>query len=220
MSLGINNTGYTNSEILSGSSLRLDSVVDIKKEQEPLKPTLDEWKDNNEKLRSSSPFNQAGAVYEKSDVKVDNSTYSINKMNKADRSAIAEAMRREADNQRQSLINMVKDMLGKQGQKAKEAGGFDPFGGTVTEEARRKAAQDISEDGYWGVKQTSQRLFDFASALAGDDVEKMKKMQEAMNKGINQAAAKLGGLPSISRDTQEAANSLFDEYYKSKGVEV
>ena len=43
-------------------------------------------------------------------------------------------------------------------------------------------------------------------------------MQEAMNKGINQAAEKLGGLPSISQQTQEAANNLFEEYYKSKGV--
>ena len=51
---------------------------------------------------------------------------------------------------------------------------------------------------------------------SSDDVEKMKKMQEAMNKGINQAAAKLGGLPSISQQTQEAANNLFEEYYKSK----
>ena len=48
----------------------------------------------------------------------------------------------------------------------------------------------------------------------------MKKMQKAMNKGISQAAAKLGGLPSISRDTQDASNSLFEEYYKSKGVEA
>ena len=45
----------------------------------------------------------------------------------------------------------------------------------------------ISEDGYYGIKQTSERLFDFASALAGDDVEKMEKMQTAMQKGISTA---------------------------------
>ncbi len=37
---------------------------------------------------------------------------------------------------------------------------------------------------YYGVKQTSQRLFDFAAALAGDDVDKMKEMQKAMEKGF------------------------------------
>ena len=33
----------------------------------------------------------------------------------------------------------------------------------------------FSEDGYWGVKQTSSRIFDFAMALAGDDEEKMQR---------------------------------------------
>ena len=35
------------------------------------------------------------------------------------------------------------------------------------------------ENGYWGVKQTSERIFSFAQALAGDDEEKMTKMKEA-----------------------------------------
>ena len=70
------------------------------------------------------------------------------------------------------------------------------------------------------MKQTSQRLFDFASALAGDDVEKMKEMQKAMEKGFKLATKAWGKeLPSISNDTLSAANQLFDDYYKSKGVE-
>ena len=162
----------------------------------------------------------AAAVYEKSDNSSSaKATYDIGKKSSTDRAAIVEQMKSAQDEQRQSLINMVREMIKTQGGKQKEANGFSAFGGTVTEEARRSATEAISEDGYWGVKQTSQRLFDFASAIAGDDVEKMKKMQAAMNKGISQAAAKLGGLPSISRDTQEAANNLFSEYYKSKGVE-
>ena len=146
-------------------------------------------------------------------------TYDIGKKSSTDRAAIVEQMKTAQDDQRQSLINMVRETIEAQGGKQREATGFSPYTGTVTEEARRSASEAISEDGYWGVKQTSQRLFDFASAIAGDDVEKMKKMQAAMNKGISQAAAKLGGLPSISRDTQEAANNLFSEYYKSKGIE-
>jgi hypothetical protein len=82
---------------------------------------------------------------------------------------------------------------------------------------KAQAQEDISEDGYWGVKQTSQRLFDFASALAGDDVEKMKKMQAAMEKGYKLATKSWGkDLPSISSDTINAANKLFEDYYKSK----
>ncbi|MCI7557656.1 MAG: hypothetical protein MSS86_03365, partial [Lachnospiraceae bacterium] len=72
--------------------------------------------------------------------------------------------------------------------------------------------------GYWGVKQTSQRLFDFASALAGDDVEKMKEMQAAMEKGFKKATKAWGGdLPEICKQTLSAANKLFDDYYASKG---
>jgi hypothetical protein len=88
---------------------------------------------------------------------------------------------------------------------------------TVSEAAKKQAQEDISEDGYWGVKQTSQRLFDFASALAGDDEEKMKKMQSAMEKGFKEATKAWGrDLPQISKDTLDAANKLFEEYYASK----
>ena len=60
-------------------------------------------------------------------------------------------------------------------------------------------------------------MFDFASALAGDDVDKMKEMQAAMEKGYKMATKAWGReLPSISKDTLDAANKLFDDYYKSK----
>ena len=60
-------------------------------------------------------------------------------------------------------------------------------------------------------------MFDFASALAGDDEDKMRQMQSAMEKGFKQAASAWGkDLPDISSKTLEAANKLFEEYYKSK----
>ena len=90
---------------------------------------------------------------------------------------------------------------------------------TVDEAARAKAQEEISEDGYWGVNQTSQRMFDFASALAGDDVDKMKDMQAAMEKGYNEATKSWGKeLPEICKQTLDAANKLFEEYYASKEV--
>ncbi len=88
---------------------------------------------------------------------------------------------------------------------------------TVDPTTKAQAQKDISEDGYWGVKQTSQRLFDFASALAGDDVEKMKEMQAAMEKGFKMATKAWGKeLPGICSETMSAANKLFEDYYKSK----
>ena len=85
---------------------------------------------------------------------------------------------------------------------------------TVDAATKAQAQADIGENGYYGVKQTSQRLFDFAKALAGDDVEKMKKMQSAMEKGFKQAEKTWGGkLPSICQDTIDSARKLFDDYF-------
>ena len=55
--------------------------------------------------------------------------------------------------------------------------------------------------------------------LAGDDVEKMKEMQSAMEKGFKMATKSWGReLPSICHETISAANKLFEDYYASKNV--
>ncbi|MGP1434521.1 MAG: hypothetical protein ACTTKP_09605, partial [Catonella sp.] len=90
---------------------------------------------------------------------------------------------------------------------------------TVSEAAKKQAKEEISAKGYWGVEQTSKRMFDYASALAGDDVNKMKDMQAAMEKGYKEATKAWGReLPEISKKTLAAANKLFENYYNSKGV--
>lgn len=155
------------------------------------------------------------------------STYSINKMSKEDRASLVQQLKADQASRQQSLLDIVNKTLGQQAEKftiASLTGDDDSIwkkfanGEFKVDEATRKQAQeDISEDGYWGVKQTSQRLFDFASALAGDDVDKMKEMQAAVEKGYKQATKAWGrDLPSISNDTIDATNKLFEEYYKSK----
>ncbi|MCM1180854.1 MAG: hypothetical protein NC347_11390 [Clostridium sp.] len=172
---------------------------------------------------------QAAAVYEKSDSTSNKkASYSVNKMSAEDRAALVKQLKADQASRKQSLVDLVQSMMGGQAKSAAIARGdkdaiwkFIASGKYTVDEATRKQAQeDISEDGYWGVKQTSQRLFDFASALAGDDVDKMKEMQAAVEKGYKLAAKAWGGeLPEISKNTFDATNKLFDEYYKSKGVE-
>jgi len=163
-----------------------------------------------------------GVVYEKSDSTATNkSTYSINKMSEADRAALVKQLKAEQANREQQLTNLVHKMLYGQAKTYGQATDMWKFlaSGDYTVDAATKeqAQKDISEDGYWGVKQTSQRLFDFASALAGDDVDKMKEMQKAMEKGFKLATGAWGReLPGICQDTFDAANKLFDEYYASK----
>ena len=194
-----------------------------RKWSESVKPKLDEWKENNEKNRSSRPGYGSGVVYNRSEEPVDNSTYSINKMSSSDRTAIVNQLKADAKERKNQMMNLVQKTLSGQ------AGAFgrasdDDFwrtlaSGKFTVDAATKtqAQEDISEDGYWGVKKTSQRLFDFASALAGDDVDKMKEMQTAMEKGFKQATKTWGReLPEISRNTLNAANKLFEDYFASK----
>ena len=177
--------------------------------------------------KKASAETEKDAVYEKNTQESAKTPYSINKMSKEDRAALVKQLKADQENRQNSLTNLVSQMLGKQAGMYGIANGDDSIwkifaNGNFTVDAATKAQaqEDISEDGYWGVKQTSQRLFDFASALAGDDEDKMRQMQSAMEKGFKQAASAWGkDLPDISSKTLEAANKLFDEYYKSKQSE-
>lgn len=161
-----------------------------------------------------------GAVYDKKTSNEGKATYTINKMSAKDRSALVQQLKQDELNRRSQLSSLVQQMFSKQAGTTKLVDLFSPENlKNVSAEDIAQAKEDISEDGYWGVKQTSQRIFDFASALAGDDVDKMKEMQAAMEKGFKQATKVWGAeLPSISQDTLKAANKLFDDYYASKKV--
>ena len=168
------------------------------------------------------------AVYEKTkqaDSKKE--PYKINKMSKEDRAALVKALKEEVEARQKQFLDLVTKSITGQSQKASTANGnMDDIWKklakgefTVSEAAKKQAKEEISEKGYWGVEQTSKRLFDYASALAGDDVNKMKAMQKAMEKGYKEATKAWGKeLPEISKKTLAAANKLFEDYYKSKGV--
>ena len=165
---------------------------------------------------------ESGVVYERSNQNV-NEAYSINKMSQADRAALVQRLKADQEQRQQQLTDLVQKTISGQAGAYGKANGNDIWtllsGGKVNVSAteRAQAQKDIGEDGYWGVKQTSQRLFDFACALAGDDVDKMKEMQKAMEKGFKLATQAWGKeLPSICSDTINAANILFEDYYRSK----
>ena len=175
-----------------------------------------------EKKATETTSANNGVVYEKSEpASTNKATYSINKMSDEDRAALVKQLKADQANREQQLTDIVHKMMSGQAKTYGQATDMWKFlaSGEYTVDAATKAQaqKDISEEGYWGVKQTSQRLFDFACALAGDDVDKMKEMQAAMEKGFKQATGAWGKeLPSICKDTFDAANKLFDDYYTSK----
>ena len=82
---------------------------------------------------------------------------------------------------------------------------------------RAQAQQLISEDGFFGVSQTTQRLVGFAKALVGEGAseQQIEKMRAAVQKGFDQVAKMFGGfdkLPDVTRKTHEAVMKSFDEW--------
>lgn len=182
----------------------------------------DTTKKTNEAEETTGKENtESGVVYEKSSEETKKATYSINKMSAEDRAALVQQLKADQETRQNQLVDIAKQMMLGQGKtfcQANDIWSFLASGDyTVDEAAKAQAQADISEDGYWGVKQTSQRLFDFACALAGDDVDKMKEMQAAMEKGFKEATGAWGKeLPSICQETLDAANQKFEDYYASK----
>lgn len=85
----------------------------------------------------------------------------------------------------------------------------------VSPEVRAQAQKDIAEDGYWGVEQTSERLFSFAKAISGGDVSKAEELIKAMEKGFKQATKSWGDdLPDICQKTLESATEKIRNWAK------
>ena len=150
-------------------------------------------KTETEAEKSGKTTLEDGVIYDRSGAKVDNSTYSITKMNASDRAAIVSQLKSAAQQRENQLISLVQKTLSGQARVYGKATGDDIWktlaGGNFTVDAATKAQaqNDIGEDGYWGVKQTSQRLFDFACALAGDDVDMMMSEVQLLVERLRQS---------------------------------
>lgn len=131
--------------------------------------------------------------------------------------ATIEKMKAEAELKTAQLRSLVEKMLLKQGQKFTTlTDAFDMIKeGTieVDDETAAEAAKEVADDGYWGVEQTSERMFSFAKALAGNDPTKADSMLEALQKGYDEAAKQWGGeLPEICQKTLEVTKKKLTDW--------
>jgi hypothetical protein len=157
-----------------------------------------------------------GVVYEPSTTGDTAKTYTPN-------TKLIEQMKIDTQSRLNQLQGIVEKMMSKQGNAYGAANDIWKFlaKGDYTVDAATKlqAQQDISEDGYWGVKQTSDRIVDFANALTGGDPSKIEEMREAFKKGFKQATKAWGGdLPDISQQTYDAVMEKFDQMSASAGL--
>ncbi|ADI83866.2 hypothetical protein [Geobacter sulfurreducens] len=82
-----------------------------------------------------------------------------------------------------------------------------------------EAAKLVADDGYWGVEQTSDRIVEFATSLAGGDVALLEKIKEGVVKGFDLAKKDFGmELPEISQKTFEAVMRKLDDWAQQAGT--
>jgi len=178
-------------------------------------------KQKNEKVEEKkSTANDSGVIYEPS--KANASEKGKVQKYQPDAETIAR-LKADVDNRKSQLMELVRKMLTEQGQAANKAGSIWDLlrEGKLSPDAatRNQAIQDISEDGYWGVKQTSQRILDFAKALTGGDPKKIDEMQRAFEKGFKMAEKTWGGkLPEISQKTFDAVIEGFKKMREEFGI--
>lgn len=175
-------------------------------------------KTSSKEAEKSTGYSDVAATYEHSSKSAD-STTTVNK--KASNASVVAQLKADQETRMAQMQSLVTKMFSKQRitigtaddmWKALAGGNFTADADTIAQ-----AKEDISEDGYWGVKQTSERIFSFAQALAGDDEEKMTKMKEAFEKGFKEATKTWGKeLPDISQNTRDAVLKKFDDYFAGK----
>ncbi|MCR5420758.1 MAG: hypothetical protein K6E98_07125 [Lachnospiraceae bacterium] len=174
---------------------------------------------------SSSPskaYEGSGVIYEKSsenDVSRE-STGVIYTPN----TSIVDKLKADQEANQKRLMDMVHDAMSDQFSAFKAANGenedsiwqFLASGKfTVSEAAKEDAKKAISEDGFYGVKNTSDRILEMAKALTGGDPSKIEEMRNAFKKGFDQATKSWGReLPEISSKTYDAVMEGFDNWAK------
>ena len=153
-------------------------------------------------------------VFEKTnETKKDSANQIYNKEN------IVAKLKADQQSRLDSMNSLVQKLLGKQAEKFDLANGtnlaatFREVAGKVDQKTIDEAKESISEDGYWGVNQTSDRLVSMAIALSGGDTDKADTMMAAIEKGYKQATKAWGeDLPQICKDTMEATRQKMDDW--------
>ena len=148
---------------------------------------------------SAAKKEDSSVVYEKSTTtKKDSANQIYNRDN------IIAKLKKDQESRMTSMQNLVQKLLNKQGSVFDLANDPDTI----------KAAQEaISDDGYWGIKQTSDRMVSMAIALTGGDTDKADEMISAIEKGFKQATKSWGeDLPDICQKTLEETKKKMNDW--------
>ncbi len=88
--------------------------------------------------------------------------------------------------------------------------GYD--GKPITELSADEAKDLVSDEGFFGISETSKRVSSFVINLAGDNVEALQEARRGVVQGFEEAEKMWGGtLPEISYQTQKETLTIIDE---------
>ncbi|MEA1920210.1 MAG: hypothetical protein U9N52_10245 [Campylobacterota bacterium] len=97
--------------------------------------------------------------------------------------------------------------------------GYD--GTPIAELSQEEAAALVSDDGFFGIDQTAERIANFVIQGSGGDESMMRAGREGILKGFEEAEAMWGGeLPDISYKTIEKATQMIDEAMHDLGYSI
>ncbi|MCA1796978.1 MAG: hypothetical protein LC645_05465 [Geobacteraceae bacterium] len=79
-----------------------------------------------------------------------------------------------------------------------------------------QAQKLVAEDGYFGVEQTSERIFQSAVSIASGDPARLDAIMQGVEDGFAEAEKAFGGtLPDISYQTRDAAMEKLNDWAES-----
>lgn len=85
-------------------------------------------------------------------------------------------------------------------------------GKPITKLSPEEAKELVSDDGFFGIDKTSQRVSSFVIDLAGDNIEALREARKGIVQGFEEAEKMWGGnLPEISYQTQEKTLDIVDQ---------
>lgn len=94
-------------------------------------------------------------------------------------------------------------------------------GKPIADLSQEEATALVSEDGFFGIQQTSERIANFVIIGAGGDENLLRAGREEMLQGFKDAEAMWGGeLPEISQQTMKIALELVDKEMISLGFSI
>jgi len=150
------------------------------------------------------------------------------KLSKDEVSELREQITQNAHAYSQLSLSVQTNILSTQDQFANDYKDFQSFlsgvgyeGKPIAELSKDEVAALVSEDGIFGVTQTSERVANFVINGSGGDESMMRAGREGMIRGFKEAEKMWGGeLPEISQKTMSKAIEMVDMAMNDLGFSI